>query len=70
MPASPADMTQVFLSVSSRISHGQIVGIRAHSITEIAFVKLKNSHVTQMLTEECYQICLSSKKLTKPEFGC
>ena len=70
MPASPADMTQVFLSVSSRMSHDQIVGIRAHSITEIAFVKLKNSQVTQMLTEECYQICLSSKKLTKPEFGC
>lgn len=51
--------------VSHRISHDQIAAMRAHSITEMALVKLKNSQVIQMITKECYQTCSSSKTLTK-----
>lgn len=63
MPASPANSS--LHGVSSRISDGRIVGIRSHSITEIAFVKLKNIQVTHMLTKDYYQACWSFQKLTK-----
>lgn len=51
--------------VSHRICHDQIAAMRAHSITEMALVKLKNSQVIQMIPKECYQTCSSSKTLTK-----
>ena len=55
----PADMAQIFLVLSHRISHDQSIGMTTYSITEMAFVKLKNSQVTQMMAKECYQTCIS-----------
>lgn len=64
MHASLGDNSSLH-GVSHRRSHDHIVGMRAHSITEMAFVKLKNNQVIQMITKESYQTCFSSKKLTK-----
>ena len=58
----PADMAHVFMVLSRRISHDQTTGMTAYSITEMAFVKLKNSQVIQMMAEERYQTFISFKR--------